>query len=138
MDSWSKHIGTLLIALAAVVIPVHILVPHDHHFQAVHAPAHQDECTKDKDDGLQEKPHEEPPGNHCYALNELFFDRPVPANLSIAGAVYITLLGKEIPGVTAPSKELERLYYRIPVQDFIRSPEFFCTESPLRAPPQAV
>ena len=66
MNLKGQHIGRGLTFLAGLIILVHAVLPHHHHFELTHSSAQESTCESSS----QEK-NTENPDSHCHAFNIL-------------------------------------------------------------------
>lgn len=100
MNLKGQHIGRFFTFLAGLIILVHAVVPHHHHFELTHSAELETTCESSSQDKNTETPN-----SHCHAFNILtsgratnsFFNNSLPEYFSFYLAGIIVNI--EIPPV---------------------------------------
>jgi hypothetical protein len=124
-----QHIGRGLTFLAGLIILVHAVFPHHHHFELTHSSEQELTCES----STQEK-NAETPDSHCYAFNILVSGKTTNSSLYNPLSDYFSFY---LPGIIA---NIETPSVRNLINTFfgyqaIFLKQFFVTAQSLRAPP---
>ena len=124
-----QHIGRIFTFLVGLIILVHAVVPHHHHFELTHSSAQESTCESSS----QEK-NTENPDSHCQAFNILASGRTTNSSLNISLFEYFSfdyagiIVNIEIPPV-------EIVTTTIFGHQAVFLKQFFFTTQSLRGPP---
>ena len=129
MNSKGQHIGRVLTFFAGLIILVHAVVPHHHHFELTHSSAQESTCESSP----QEK-NTENPDSHCYAFNILASGKTTISSINNSLSDYFSFY---LPGIIAnieipPAKNFIATFFDHQV---IFLKQFFFTTQLLRGPP---
>jgi len=129
VDLKGQHIGRLFTFLAGLIILVHAVVPHHHHFELTHSSAQESTCESSS----QEK-NTENPDSHCHAFNILASGKTTISSFNNSFSDYFSfylagiIVNIEIPPVKIVTTTIFG-YQAVFLKQF-----FFTTQS-LRGPP---
>lgn len=129
MNSKGQHIGRVLTFLAGLIILVHAVLPHHHHFELTHSSAQESTCERTAQDK-----NTETPDSHCNAFNILVSGKTTNSSLNNSLSDYFSFC---LPGIIAnieipPVTNVTTLIFDHQV---IFLKQFFFTTQLLRGPP---
>jgi len=124
-----QHIGRIFTFLAGLIILVHAVVPHHHHFELKHSSELESTCER----SAQDK-NSEPLDFHCQAFNILASGKTMISSFNNSLSNYFSFY---LPGIIAnieipPVKNLTTTFFGH--QAVFVKQSFFTTQS-LRGPP---
>lgn len=129
MDLKGQHIGRIFTFLAGLIILVHAVVPHHHHFELTHSSYQESTCESSAQDN-----NTETSDSHCHAFNILASGKSTNSTLNISLFEHFSFyLAGIIVNIKIPPVRI--ITTTIFGQQAVFLKQIFFTTQSLRAPP---